>query len=198
MTHKVEENRVPRDRSGFIGLLAFLAEQQPWGPDPTWAPRHLEETIWLLPIRKASHVQKNQLCGRKLVCVASFCWFFPLWPAAVLQLRALRTVSGSDKRWKTSTWTQQTPGAFGNPSPLAYFTQTQLEGKNKFQKVQIILKAAYDSLLQSPQSLDKTKFILDVKTEELICSCKIQVTDTLSACKYTDYNCKDFLLLLWK
>lgn len=118
-----------------------------------------------IPCAKKSIVWKKiGVCGIVLL-------IFPLWPAAVLQLRALRTVSGSDKRWKTSTWTQQTPGAFGNPSPLAYFTQTQLEGKNKFQKVQIILKAAYDSLLQSPQSLDKTKFILDVKTEELICSC---------------------------
>lgn len=155
---------MPRDRSGFIGLPAFLAERQPWGPDPTWAPRRLEETIWLLPIRKASHVQKNKWCGRKLGAVASFCW---LPPSAELQ----ELCWGSDKRWKTSTWTQRTPGAFGNPSPLAYFTQTQLEGKNKFQKVQIILKASYDSLLQSPQSLDKTEFILDVKTEELIRSC---------------------------
>lgn len=70
-----------------------------------------------------------------------------------------------------SMWTQQTQGAFGNLSHLAYFTWTQLEGKNKFQNVRIILKASYSILLQSPQSLDITKFILDVKTQELICSC---------------------------
>jgi len=72
---------------------------------------------------------------------------------------------------RTSTRTQQTPRASGDPSPFAYFTQTQSEGKNKFQNVQIILKASYNSLLQSPQSLDITKFISDVKTQQLICGC---------------------------
>lgn len=164
---------MPRDRLGFIGLMVFLAERQLWGPDPTWAPRYLEEATRLLLVRKVSHVWKN-LRRRKWVAVALLKDISPVTFSsfAAQSYRNWVTSAGRiSSAGETSTWTQQTPGAFGNPSPLAYFTRTQLEGKNKFQNVQIILKAPYNSLLQSPQSLDITKFILDVKTQELICSC---------------------------
>lgn len=165
-----------RDRLGFIGLPFFLTEQQLWGPDPTWAPRRLEETIQLLLIRKASHVQKK-FVSKKIGGSGVTYWLSPceLQQFCSSELRGLcewvTSVARICSAREISTWTQQTPEAFGNPSPLAYFTQMESEGKNKFQNVQIILKASYNSLLQSPQSLDITKFILDVKTQELICSC---------------------------
>lgn len=116
---------MPGDRLGFIGLLVFLAEWQLWGPDPTWAPRRLEETIQLLHTRK-------------LVVVALRIDFPPVNFGGFAAQTYWNWVTSAGRicsAGERSTWTQQTPGAFGNPSPVAYFTQTQLEGEDKFQNV---------------------------------------------------------------